>query len=115
MKTGCVIVDAPGVNDDNSARNNIVQSYLKEADSIWIVSNINRAVNDKTAKDMLDHKFRRQLYGRFIVLFLSFVSFVSFVSFFFGSGLLGSMLPPYVHAPVTVSACVDADTPYLFE
>ena len=28
----------------------VVKGYLKEADSIWIVSNINRAVNDKTAK-----------------------------------------------------------------
>ncbi len=28
---------------------------------MWIVSNIKRAVNDKTAKDMLGESFRRQL------------------------------------------------------
>ena len=39
----------------------MVKGYLRSADSIWIISNINRAVNDKTAKDMLDHNFRRQL------------------------------------------------------
>eukprot|EP00040_Diaphanoeca_grandis_P035195 m.220660 g.220660 ORF g.220660 m.220660 type:complete len:926 (+) comp33324_c1_seq1:67-2844(+) len=61
LKTGCVLVDAPGVNDSNSSRDAVVRQYLKTADSVWIVSNINRAVNDKTAKDMLDKNFRRQL------------------------------------------------------
>jgi hypothetical protein len=61
LKSGCVLVDAPGVNDDNSARDGIVKSYLKDADSVWIVSNIKRAVNDRTAKDMLGESFRRQL------------------------------------------------------
>ena len=61
LQSGCTFVDAPGVNDDNSSRDKVVKGYLKSADSIWIVSNINRAVNDKTAKDMLDHNFRQQL------------------------------------------------------
>jgi hypothetical protein len=61
LKSGAVFVDAPGVNDSNTSRDKVVKGYLKEADAIWIVSNINRAVNDKTAKDMLDHSFRRQL------------------------------------------------------
>lgn len=33
----------------------------QDADAIWIVSNITRAVNDKTAKDLLSKDFRRQL------------------------------------------------------
>mmetsp|Transcript_19729 Transcript_19729/g.54804 ORF Transcript_19729/g.54804 Transcript_19729/m.54804 type:complete len:1112 (-) Transcript_19729:310-3645(-) len=61
LKTGAKLVDAPGVRDDNSARDGVVQKYFKEADSIWIVSHINRAVNDKTAKDMLGESFRRQI------------------------------------------------------
>eukprot|EP01047_Picozoa_sp_COSAG01_P072502 COSAG01_NODE_11546_length_1906_cov_185.612064_1_plen_390_part_00 len=61
LKSGATFVDAPGVNDDNSSRDKVVKGYLKSASAIWIVSNINRAVNDKTAKDMLDHNFRRQL------------------------------------------------------
>ncbi|KAJ1493569.1 hypothetical protein T484DRAFT_1768348, partial [Baffinella frigidus] len=39
----------------------IVKEYLKNADGIWIVANIKRAVNNKTAKDMLGESFRRQL------------------------------------------------------
>ena len=53
LKTGAVLVDAPGVHDDNSARDAVVKRKLKEADAVWIVSNIVRAVNDKTAKDLL--------------------------------------------------------------
>lgn len=52
LKTGGVLVDAPGVNDDNSARDGLVKTYLKEADSIWIITPIKRAINDKTAKTM---------------------------------------------------------------
>jgi hypothetical protein len=52
--SACVCApSAPGINDDNSARDGIVKTYLKDADSVWIVSNIKRAVNDKSAKDML--------------------------------------------------------------
>mmetsp|Transcript_23449 Transcript_23449/g.59853 ORF Transcript_23449/g.59853 Transcript_23449/m.59853 type:complete len:1022 (+) Transcript_23449:36-3101(+) len=61
LKTGAVLVDAPGVHDDNSARDAVVKTHLKNADAVWIVSNIVRAVNDKTAKDMLGEQFRRQL------------------------------------------------------
>ena len=61
LKTGAVLVDAPGVHDDNSARDAVVKRKLKEADAVWIVSNIVRAVNDKTAKDLLGEQFRRQL------------------------------------------------------
>ena len=39
----------------------VVKEYLREADSIWIVASINRAVNDKTAKNMLGETFRREL------------------------------------------------------
>ena len=39
----------------------VVKEYLREADSIWIVASINRAVNDKTAKNMLGESFRREL------------------------------------------------------
>ena len=29
LKTGCTLVDAPGVRDDNHARDKIVKDYLK--------------------------------------------------------------------------------------
>ncbi len=49
MHMGCQTPSA-GVRDDNGARDAVVKGFLKNADSIWIVSHIGRAVNDKTAK-----------------------------------------------------------------
>ena len=71
LKTGAVLVDAPGTHDSDSARGAVVKLALKEADSVWIVSNINRAVNDRSAKDLLGESFKRTLlmdgaYGRLI-------------------------------------------------
>ncbi|XP_067909618.1 uncharacterized protein [Heterodontus francisci] len=69
LRTGAVLVDLPGVRDSNAARNCIAKEYLKNCDAVWIVANVTRAVDDKTAKDMLDESLRRQLlmdgqYGR---------------------------------------------------
>jgi hypothetical protein len=61
LKSGTRLVDAPGIRDSNGARDAVVKNYLKNADSIWIVSHIGRAINDKTAKTMLEDSFRRQL------------------------------------------------------
>ncbi|GCB80329.1 hypothetical protein scyTo_0017148, partial [Scyliorhinus torazame] len=69
LRTGAVLVDLPGVRDSNAARNNIAKEYLTNCDAVWIVANVTRAIDDKTAKDMLDESLRRQLlmdgqYGR---------------------------------------------------
>ena len=71
MDVAATLVDTPGVNDNNGARDRVVKEYLKNADSVWIVSNIKRAVNDRTAKDMLSESFRLQLlmdgqYGQIV-------------------------------------------------
>ena len=42
----------------------MVKEYLREADGIWIVASINRAVNDKTAKNMLGPAAREMAGGR---------------------------------------------------
>ena len=42
LKPGSVLVDAPGVNDSNGARDRVVRQHLKKADSVWIVSNISK-------------------------------------------------------------------------
>jgi len=54
------LVDAPGLRDDNSARDAVVKSALKEADALWFISNIRRAVNDKTVYDALTLTFRER-------------------------------------------------------
>jgi len=35
--------------------------YLKSCNAVWVVSSVHRAVNDKTARDLLGEHFRRQL------------------------------------------------------
>jgi len=61
LSAGTVLVDAPGLNDNNAARDAVVKQRLRSSDAIWICSNITRAVNDKTAKDLLGSQFRRQV------------------------------------------------------
>ncbi|TFK28807.1 hypothetical protein FA15DRAFT_753191 [Coprinopsis marcescibilis] len=61
LSTGAVLVDLPGVADANAARNNIAKEYMKKASCIWILAPITRAVDDKTAKDLLGDAFKMQL------------------------------------------------------
>ncbi|KAJ8302939.1 hypothetical protein KUTeg_019335 [Tegillarca granosa] len=59
--SGAVLVDLPGVRDSNAARDKIARDYLKKCTTVWVVSSIHRAIDDKTAKDLLGENFRRQL------------------------------------------------------
>uniref|UniRef100_A0A8C8RII6 FHA domain-containing protein n=1 Tax=Pelusios castaneus TaxID=367368 RepID=A0A8C8RII6_9SAUR len=61
LKTGAVLVDLPGIRDSNAARDNAAKEYLKNCSAVWVVANITRAVDDKTAKEMLSENLRRQL------------------------------------------------------
>ncbi|XP_072911239.1 uncharacterized protein [Hemitrygon akajei] len=61
LQTGAVLVDLPGVRDSNAARDSVAKEYLKTCNAVWIVANVTRAVDDKTAKETLDESLRRQL------------------------------------------------------
>ncbi|KIK36397.1 hypothetical protein CY34DRAFT_26339 [Suillus luteus UH-Slu-Lm8-n1] len=61
LSTGAVLVDLPGVADANVARSSIAKDYMKKCDCIWILAPITRAVDDKTARDLLGEAFRLQL------------------------------------------------------
>ncbi|ESK97641.1 hypothetical protein Moror_17503 [Moniliophthora roreri MCA 2997] len=61
LSTGAVLVDLPGVADANAARNNIAKAYMKKCQCLWILAPITRAVDDKTARDLLGDAFRMQL------------------------------------------------------
>ena len=61
LATGAVIVDLPGVHDSNQARAAVAQSYMKQCTGLWIVAPITRAVDDKSAKNLLGDTFKRQL------------------------------------------------------
>ncbi|XP_048745844.2 uncharacterized protein LOC125658551 isoform X2 [Ostrea edulis] len=59
--SGAVLVDLPGVRDSNAARDKIARDHLKNCTAVWVISSIHRAIDDKTAKDLLGENFRRQL------------------------------------------------------
>ncbi|KAJ9627575.1 hypothetical protein H2204_009614 [Knufia peltigerae] len=61
LATGAVIVDLPGVHDSNQARAAVAQGYMKQCTGLWIVAPITRAVDDKSAKNLLGDSFKRQL------------------------------------------------------
>ncbi|KIX00086.1 uncharacterized protein Z518_10223 [Rhinocladiella mackenziei CBS 650.93] len=61
LATGAVIVDLPGVHDSNQARAAVAQGYMKQCTGLWIVAPITRAVDDKSAKNLLGESFKRQL------------------------------------------------------
>ena len=61
LQTGAILVDLPGTQDSNAARAAVAQKYLKQATGILIVAPINRAVDNKAAKELLGESFKRQL------------------------------------------------------
>ncbi|KAK7061658.1 nuclear GTPase SLIP-GC [Favolaschia claudopus] len=61
LSTGAVLVDLPGTGDANAARNSIAKSYMKRANCVWVLAPIQRAVDEKVAKDLLGDAFRYQL------------------------------------------------------
>jgi hypothetical protein len=61
LSTGAVIVDLPGVMDSNAARGNVAKSYMKKCTGLWIVAPINRAVDDRAARNLMGDSFKRQL------------------------------------------------------
>ena len=44
---GVRLLDAPGLHDDNAARDGVLRAVVAEAHAVLVVSNIRRACNDK--------------------------------------------------------------------
>lgn len=61
LKSGVVIVDLPGSKDANRARGAMAENYRQTCNAFWIVAPINRAIDNKAARDLLGKSFRRQL------------------------------------------------------
>ncbi|TKW49160.1 Nuclear GTPase SLIP-GC [Colletotrichum tanaceti] len=55
LSTGAVIVDL----DSNAARAAVSTDYIKDCSGIWVVAPIIRAVDDKSAKELMGESFRR--------------------------------------------------------
>ncbi|KAK3357103.1 hypothetical protein B0T25DRAFT_589476 [Lasiosphaeria hispida] len=61
LETGLVLVDLPGVQDSNVARSAVAKSYIQQCAGLWIVAPVTRAVDDKSAQNLLGDAFKRQL------------------------------------------------------
>ena len=61
LSTGAVLVDLPGLNDTNSARSQVAEDYMKRCSAHWIVTPINRAVDDKLAHELLNKNLKTQM------------------------------------------------------
>ena len=59
--SGITLVDLPGVGDANAARDKIAKEYIQNCSVILIATEISRACSSKTAKQLFDENFRRQL------------------------------------------------------
>ncbi|QDS73746.1 hypothetical protein FKW77_004922 [Venturia effusa] len=90
LSTGAVLVDLPGVQDSNAARGAVAESYMKQCSGLWVVAPINRAVNDKAAKDLMGDQFKRQMKFDGMVSNLTFVcSKIDDISITEAAGSLG--------------------------
>ncbi len=51
----------PGVQDSNAARSAVASGYVKQCTGLWVVAPITRAVDDKSAQELIGSSFKRQL------------------------------------------------------
>ncbi|KAJ3960104.1 hypothetical protein N0V92_003271 [Colletotrichum tropicale] len=61
LSNGVTIADLPGTHDADAARASMAKEYMKSCAAIWIVAPIHRAVDNKTARDLLSDNFKHQL------------------------------------------------------
>ncbi|KAJ4420136.1 hypothetical protein N0V82_004583 [Gnomoniopsis sp. IMI 355080] len=61
LSGGVVLVDLPGTVDMNAARNAIAVDYLAQSNAVFVIAPIKRAVDDKSAKELMGKAFKLQL------------------------------------------------------
>lgn len=60
LKHGTVLIDLPGVNDPNQAREEVTRAYLRDASYIWVVFNMKRGVTKDIRDLLVEQKMLRQ-------------------------------------------------------
>lgn len=60
LQNGIVLVDLPGVNDPNEAREQVTRKHVEDASYIWVVFNMNRGVTKDIYTLLRDQKLLRQ-------------------------------------------------------
>jgi predicted GTPase len=61
LQDGAKIIDLPGLNDPNEAREQVTKNHLKACRFVWIVFNIKRALTKDTMALMQSEDFLRQI------------------------------------------------------
>lgn len=61
LQDGAKLIDLPGVNDPNEARETVTRNHLKTCRFVWIVFNIKRALTKDTMNLMQTDDFLRQV------------------------------------------------------
>lgn len=75
LRHGLVLVDLPGLGDSNSGRTRVAEKYVASLKYMWVVADINRAVDEGIAHQLLGDSFKRQLHlrGRYHDNFVTFI------------------------------------------
>lgn len=60
LRHGAVLIDLPGVNDPNQAREEVTRAYLRDASYIWVVFNMKRGVTKDIRDLLVEQKMLRQ-------------------------------------------------------
>lgn len=61
LRDGAKIIDLPGINDPNEAREEVTKRHLKSCRFVWLVFNIKRALTRDTISLMQSEDFLRQI------------------------------------------------------
>ncbi|KAK6516343.1 hypothetical protein TWF506_006252 [Arthrobotrys conoides] len=61
LEGDAILVDLPGLKDDNAARATVAQSYLAKANEVIIVSRLARALTDETTAALAEMGYTKQL------------------------------------------------------
>ncbi|KAF4421353.1 Nuclear GTPase SLIP-GC [Colletotrichum fructicola] len=61
LSNGVTIADLPGTHDADAARSSMAREYMRSCAGIWIVAPIDRAVDNKAARDLMSDNFKCQL------------------------------------------------------
>lgn len=61
LRGGATLIDLPGINDPNEAREEVTRRYLKECRFVWIVFNIKRVLTKDLLSLMQSDDFLRQV------------------------------------------------------
>ncbi len=61
LRNGAIIVDLPGLNDPNQARQKVAEDYIKEASFIWVVCEIKRSMTADIENSLIEQRLLTRL------------------------------------------------------